>query len=52
MRPQALGYLVVDAKNLDDWARYATAQVGMQTGERTAKTLALRMDDRDRKSVV
>ena len=52
MRPQALGYLVVDAKNLDDWARYATAQVGMQTGERTAKTLALRMDDRKQRLCV
>ena len=46
MRPQALGYLGVNAKSLDDWARYATSLVGMQSGERTSKTLALRMDDR------
>ena len=45
MRPQALGYLIVNAKSLDDWAHYATAQVGMQLGDRTRKTLALRMDD-------
>lgn len=52
MRPQALGYLIVNAKNLDDWSHYATKQVGMQLGERTDKTLALRMDDRKQRLCV
>lgn len=52
MRPQSLGYLIVNAKNLDDWPRYATDQVGMQAGERTSKTLALRMDDRKQRLCV
>ena len=52
MRPQALGYLVANAKSLDDWAAYATRQVGMQVGDRTAKTLALRMDDRKQRLCV
>ena len=52
MRPQALGYLVANAKNLDDWAAYATKQVGMQVGDRTSKTLALRMDDRKQRLCV
>lgn len=52
MRPQSLGYLVVNAKNLDDWTHYATKQVGMQAGERASKTLALRMDDRKQRLCV
>ncbi len=46
MRPQALGYLCVNAKSLEEWAGYATDLVGMQRGERSGRTLALRMDDR------
>ena len=52
MRPESLGYLVVNTNSLDDWARYATGQVGMQTADRTAKTLALRMDDRKQRLCV
>ena len=52
MRPQALGYLGVNAWSLEDWAAYATGLAGMQVGERASRTMALRMDDRKQRLVV
>ena len=52
MRPIALGYIVVSAPNLADWAAYAPSQLGLQRIDRAAKTLAFRMDDRKQRLVV
>ena len=49
---QGLGYVGVRAKSLDDWAGFGTRFLGMQLVERTAKTIALRMDDRKQRVVV
>ena len=46
MEIQAFGYLGVGASNLDDWAAFATSNVGMQAVDRTSSTRAFRMDDR------
>ncbi|HEY8578433.1 MAG TPA: VOC family protein [Beijerinckiaceae bacterium] len=52
MRPQALGYLVVSAKNLEDWAAYGAGQLGLQRIDKSAATMAFRMDDRKQRLVV
>lgn len=52
MRPQALGYLVVSTKSLADWSAYGTGQIGLQRVDRSAKTLAFRMDDRKQRLLV
>ena len=52
MRPIALGYIVVSSENLADWASYASSQLGLQRIDRSAKTLAFRMDDRKQRVVV
>jgi phosphoribosylformylglycinamidine synthase len=52
MRPQALGYLVVSAKNLEDWSIYGPDQLGLQRVDRTASTMAFRMDDRKQRLIV
>lgn len=44
--PTALGYIGVRTRSLADWQSYATGLLGMQQADRSAKTLALRMDDR------
>jgi 2,3-dihydroxybiphenyl 1,2-dioxygenase len=49
---QSLGYIGVRAKSLEDWEQYATRLLGMQLVEKTAKNLALRMDDRKQRLVV
>ena len=52
MRPVALGYLVVSAKSLDDWAAYGADQLGLQGVDRSRSTLAFRMDDRKQRILV
>jgi 2,3-dihydroxybiphenyl 1,2-dioxygenase len=52
MALQALGYVGVRAKNLDDWVSYGTRFLGMQMVDRSAKKLALRMDDRKQRVIV
>ena len=46
MEIQAFGYLGVGASNLDDWAAFATSNVGMQAVDRASSMRAFRMDDR------
>jgi 2,3-dihydroxybiphenyl 1,2-dioxygenase len=52
MELTGLGYVGVRAKTLDDWAGYGTRLLGMQIVDRSAKTLALRMDDRRQRVLV
>jgi 2,3-dihydroxybiphenyl 1,2-dioxygenase len=49
---QALGYVGVHAKSLEDWKSFGTRFLGMQLVESTGKQLALRMDDRRQRVVV
>lgn len=50
--PVALGYVGVRAKDLDEWRGYSTSLLGMQVVDRTARQLALRMDDRKQRLIV
>lgn len=52
MHPTALGYIGVRTRSLDDWQAYGTRLLGMQIADRSAKTLALRMDDRRQRLLV
>src|SRR5437868_12845668 len=52
MALQALGYIGVRAKSLEDWSGYATRFLGMQIVEKSASSLALRMDDRKQRVIV
>jgi 2,3-dihydroxybiphenyl 1,2-dioxygenase len=52
MEIQALGYVGVHAKSLEDWSTFGTRFLGMQPVERSGKSLALRMDDRKQRVVV
>jgi 2,3-dihydroxybiphenyl 1,2-dioxygenase len=52
MNLQALGYIGVGARNIDDWAGYASRFLGMQLVDKSAATLAFRMDDRKQRLVV
>jgi 2,3-dihydroxybiphenyl 1,2-dioxygenase len=52
MHIQALGYVGVRAKSLEDWTAFGTRFLGMQLIERSGKSLALRMDDRKQRVVV
>jgi 2,3-dihydroxybiphenyl 1,2-dioxygenase len=49
---QGLGYVGVHAKSLEDWTSFATRFLGMQLVERSAKSIALRMDDRKQRVMV
>jgi len=49
---QALGYVGVHAKSLEDWRGFGTRFLGMQLIEKSGKKLALRMDDRKQRVVV
>ena len=46
MSIQALGYMGVRAKSVENWADYGTRQLGLQRIDKSASTLAFRMDDR------
>lgn len=52
MKPSALGYLVVSTKNLEDWGSFGPGQLGLQRIDKSASTLAFRMDDRKQRLVV
>ena len=52
MSIQALGYLGVRAPGLDEWAGYGGKLLGLHVADRTAKTLALRMDARKQRLFV
>ena len=52
MNLNALGYVGIRAKNLDDWAAYGTRFLGMQLVDKSRGTLALRMDDRKQRVIV
>src|SRR4051812_35141092 len=49
---QSLGYIGLRAKNTDDWLAYGTRLLGMQVVDKSAATLALRMDDRKQRLIV
>jgi 2,3-dihydroxybiphenyl 1,2-dioxygenase len=49
---QALGYVGFGSDRLDDWSTYATNFLGMQLVDRSAASLALRMDDRKQRVIV
>jgi len=51
MQLQALGYIGVRAKCLDDWASFGTRFLGMQLMDRSRAKLALRMDDRKQRVI-
>jgi 2,3-dihydroxybiphenyl 1,2-dioxygenase len=52
MQIQALGYIGVAAQGLDDWANFGTRFLGMQLVDRTAKRMAMRMDDRKQRVII
>ena len=52
MNLNALGYVGIRTKNLDDWAEYGTRFLGMQLVDKSRGTLALRMDDRKQRVIV
>jgi 2,3-dihydroxybiphenyl 1,2-dioxygenase len=52
MNLNALGYVGIRTKNLDDWADYGTRFLGMQLVDKSRGTLALRMDDRKQRVIV
>src|SRR3974377_84852 len=52
MNLNALGYVGIRTRNLEDWAAYGTRFLGMQLVDRSRGTLALRMDDRKKRTVV
>src|ERR1051326_6388774 len=52
MAIEGLGYVGVRAKSLEDWTNFGTRFLGMQLVDKSAKSLALRMDDRKQRVVV
>src|ERR1700731_4275524 len=52
MTIQALGYVGVRAKALEDWADFGSRFLGMQRVDKTRSTLAFRMDDRKQRLLV
>ena len=52
MRIEALGYVGIRSKNLEDWGAYATRFLGMQLIDKTSSMLSLRMDDRKQRVIV
>lgn len=52
MQIQALGYVGVAAQGLEDWAQFGTRFMGMQLVDRTAKRMAMRMDDRKQRVII
>ena len=51
MNLNALGYVGIRAKNLEDWVTYGTRFLGMQMVDKSRGTLALRMDDRKQRVI-
>jgi len=52
MTLQALGYVGIRTKKLEDWSAYATRFLGLQLVDRSRNALAFRMDDRKQRIVV
>jgi len=52
MQVQALGYVGVRAKSLEDWAGYGQNFLGLQKIDKTRNAMAFRMDDRKQRIVV
>ncbi|HYS48532.1 MAG TPA: VOC family protein [Xanthobacteraceae bacterium] len=52
MELQSLGYVGLRARNLDDWAGFATKFLGLQLIDKSASSLTFRMDDRRQRVVV
>jgi 2,3-dihydroxybiphenyl 1,2-dioxygenase len=52
MTLQSLGYIGLRANNVDDWLSYGTRLLGMQVADKSAATLALRMDDRKQRVII
>ena len=52
MTVQALGYVGVRAKSLEDWASYGQNLLGLQRIDKSRSSLAFRMDDRKQRLVV
>ena len=52
MFPQALGYVGMRAKSLENWATYGTKLLGLQKIDRSRTSLAFRMDDRKQRIVI
>src|ERR1700691_303317 len=52
MNLNALGYVGIRTRNLEDWAAYGTRFLGMQLVDKSRGTLALRMDDRKQRVIV
>jgi hypothetical protein len=49
---QAMGYFWVGTSKLDDWASFATGQLGLEAVDRGGSTRAFRMDDRKQRLIV
>src|SRR5262252_9425130 len=52
MNLNALGYVGIRTRNLEDWTAYGTRFLGMQLVDKSRGTLALRMDDRKQRVIV
>src|SRR3954463_8468564 len=52
MNLQALGYVGIGTKSLEDWAAYGSRFLGMQLVDQSRSTLSFRMDDRKQRMVV
>ena len=52
MSVQALGYLGIRTKSLGDWGDYGSKLLGLQRIDKSASTLAFRMDDRKQRIIV
>src|ERR1700693_374963 len=52
MNLQALGYVGIRTKKLEDWNAYASRFLGLQLVDRSRSALAFRMDDRKQRIVV
>ena len=52
MQLQALGYVGVRTKDIEDWATYGTRFLGMQLVDKSRGSLALRMDDRKQRVII
>ena len=52
MTVQALGYVGVRAKDLEDWASYGSNFLGLQRIDKSRSSLAFRMDDRKQRLVI
>src|SRR5580704_16371561 len=52
MALQALGYVGIRAKTLEDWAVFGTSYLGMQLVDKSQSTLAFRMDDRKQRVII